>query len=158
MFLFVVGFPGRFAAWCDAVVAGLAERSLGPIDVMHANTLEEFACGVLRSGASQAVVASRQGGGRLYRALVDTGRRFIVALDDPQIALADLVLGQGVEPAAAISAVASSCAATTRYGAAPGALVLWADRDGSDALATAAAIAHHLQLPVSDAEIAVVVD
>jgi hypothetical protein len=158
MFLFVIGFPGRFAAWCDAVVAGLAERSLGPIDLMHANTLEELARNVLRSGASRAVVASRQGGGRLYQALVDIGRRFIVALDDPQMALADLVLSQGLEPAAAITAVASSCAGTGRYGSARGALVLWADRDGSDALATAAAIARHLQLPVSDAEIAGVVD
>jgi hypothetical protein len=158
MFLFVIGFPGRFAAWCDAVVAGLAERSLGPIDLMHANTLEELARNVLGSGASRAVVASRQGGGRLYQALVDIGRRFIVALDDPQMALADLVLSQGLEPAAAITAVASSCAGTGRYGSARGALVLWADRDGSDALATAAAIARHLQLPVSDAEIAGVVD
>src|SRR5438132_10849463 len=81
MFLFVIGFPGRFTAWCDAVVAGLAERSLGPTDLMHADTLEELARNVLRSGASRAVVASRQGGGRLYRALVDIGQRFIVALD-----------------------------------------------------------------------------
>ena len=158
MFLFVIGSPGRFAAWCDAVVLGLAVRSLGPTDLMHANTLEELARNVLKSGASRAVVASRQGGGRLCRALVDIGRRFIVAFDDPQTALADLIGGQGLEPAAAIAAVASSCAATGRYRAASGALVLSAHRDGSDALATAAAIARHLELPIGGAEIASVVD
>jgi len=54
--------------------------------------------------------------------------------------------------------VASSCAGITRYVSSPGALALFRDRDGSNPVITARAIAHHLALNVSDADIVEIVD
>lgn len=153
MFFFVIGLQSAFAEWCEAVTAELARHALGPTELIRADTLEQIALNVIATGASQAVVSSRQPGGRLRAALVESRRNFIVALDDPGMALADLVLGRGVALAAAIQAVASSCAALTGYRSAPGTLVLQSGRDWPQEAATAAAIARHLQLAVDDAEI-----
>src|SRR5713226_4377120 len=129
MFLFVFGLPGRFSEWCEAVVAGLAERALGPTEQLHADTLEQLALGVMRLGVAQAVVGSHQPGGALRRALVEAGQRFVVALDDPGATLAELALEPGTGLAAATRAVASSCGALIGMRSAPGALVLRHDRD-----------------------------
>jgi hypothetical protein len=153
MFFFSFGLPGRFAEWCDAVAAELARRALGPTELIRANTLEELALGAMRSGASLGVVSSRQPGGRLRAALVENRRNFIVALDDPAMALAGLVLDHGVELAAATQAVASSCAALSCYRSAPGALILQPDSDWPQQAAAVAAIARHLQAAVDDAQI-----
>ncbi len=153
MFFFVMGLPGHFSEWCDAVAVRLAERALGPTGIILANTLEELSLGAMRSGASQAVVALRQPGGRLRAALVENRRNFIVALADPLMALADLVLDQGVEVAAATQAVASSCPALIGCRSAPGALILQSGRDWPQQAVTAAAIARHLQIAVEDSEI-----
>jgi hypothetical protein len=59
--------------------------------------------------------------------------------------------------AAATRQVASSCASLICFGASPGALVLDAHRHGADRLPAAAAIARHLQLEVSDGDIADIV-
>ncbi len=154
MLFFVIGLPGGFAEWCGAVTAELARRALGPTELIGADTLEQIALNVIETGASRAVVSSRQPGGRLRAALVENGRNFIVALDDPGMALADLVLGDGVGLAAATQAVAGSCAALIGYRSAPGALILRSDRDWPQQAAAAAAIARHLQLAVDDSEIA----
>jgi hypothetical protein len=153
MFFFIIGLPGHFSEWCDTVTAQLAERALGPTGVIPANTLEEISLGVMRSGASRAVVAARRPGGRLCAALVENRQNFIVALDDPLTALADLVLDQGVELAAATQAVASSCAALIAYRSAPGALVLQSRLDWPKQGVTVGAVARHLQIAVDDSEI-----
>jgi len=154
MFLFVFGLPGRFAEWCDAVTARLARRALGQSELIGADTLEQIALNVIETGASQAVVSSRQPGGLLRAALVESGRNFIVALDDPGMVLADLVLGHGIALAAATRAVASSCAALIDYRSAPGALVLHCARDWPQPAATVAAMARHLEIAVDEREIA----
>jgi hypothetical protein len=153
MLFFVMGLPGHFSEWCEAVCVGLVERALGPTPVIHANTLEELALGAMRSGASLGIVSSRQPGGRLRAALVENRRNFIVALDDPAMAIADLVLDHGVELAAATQAVASSCAALIGYRSAPGALILQPDRDWPQQAAAVATIARHLQAGIDDAKI-----
>ncbi len=124
MLFFLMEQPGRFSAWCEAVTARLAERALGPTPIIHANTLEELSLGAMRSSTSRAIVAARQPGGSLGRALVEAGRNFILALDDPGLVLADMVLGQEVELAAATQAVASSCGALIGYRSLPNALIL----------------------------------
>src|SRR5437660_9128687 len=115
MLFFVCGLPGAFADWCDAVTAELVGRALGPAQPIRAETLEELARRVIETGAARVVVSSRRPGGRLRAGLVRHGRRFIVALDDPGPALADLVLGQGVGLAAAIQAIAGSSAALAEH-------------------------------------------
>jgi hypothetical protein len=151
MLFFVFGLPGRFAEWCDTATAELARLAPGSTELIHADTLEQIALSVIGTGAWQTVVSSRQPGGRLCSALIENARNFVVALDDPGLALADLVLGRGVELAAATQAVASSCAALMSCRSAPGALILRRDDDWSQQAAT---IARHLQITVGDDEIA----
>jgi len=158
MLYFVIGLPGRFTEWCDAATAEIARRALGPTELVRADTLEEISLAMIRTGASRAVVASRQPGGRLRSALVEAGRTFLVVVEDPRTALADAVHRQRNDVAAAAQLVASSCAGITRYVSSPGALALFRDRDGSDPTITARAIARHLALDVSDADIVQVVN
>lgn len=157
MLFFVAGLPGRFAEWCDAVTARLAETVQGPTQILHANTLDEISRSLLRAGPSQAVLASRQPGGRLRTALIAAQQRFIVALDDPRVALSQIVGGDSNNVAAAIRAVAGSCAGVAGYVAAPGALLLYAESASHDAEATASAIADHFQLSVKNAAVAEIV-
>ncbi len=154
MLLFVIGLQSAFAEWCDAVTVELARRALGPTELIRGDTLEQIALNVIATGASQAVVSSRQPGGRLRAALVEAGRSFVVATDDPRIACAEVAQEQQAKLPDAIQAIASSCAAVMGYLSAPGALVISADRDG---LATAAAIARHFELTLGEDDIAEIV-
>src|SRR5437867_456761 len=123
MLLFVLALPGRFAEWCDALTARLAERALGPTAIVRANTLQEISLGMISGGVSQAVVAARQPGGRVRAALVEAGRSFVVATDDPWIACAEVAQEQQAKLPGAVQEIASSCAALMGYVSAPGALV-----------------------------------
>jgi hypothetical protein len=119
---------------------------------MSANTLGEMALNVMRSGASQAVISSRQPGGLMGAALLDAGRNFVVAVDDPRLALADLALGRSLSFPAAVQQVASSSAAIANYLSAPGAMKL--TRGGDRQLMTMArAIARHLGLTLDETAI-----
>jgi hypothetical protein len=153
MLYFVIGLPGRFTEWCDSTTAEIARRALGPTDLVRADTLEQITLALLHNGASRAVVASRQPGGRLRSALVASGRTFLVVVEDPRTALAEAFQRRPNDVAAAVQLVASSCAGITRYVSAPGALALFRNRESSNPVAAARAIAHHLNLHVSDAEI-----
>jgi hypothetical protein len=158
MLYFVIGLPGRFTEWCDAATAEIAQRALGPTELVHADTLEEISLAMLRTNASRAVVASRQPGGRLRSALVEAGRHFLVVVEEPQTAFAEAVQKRPNDAAAAAQLIASSCAGITRYVSSPGALALFRDRDGSNPVITARAIARHLALNVSDAYIVEIVN
>jgi hypothetical protein len=153
MYFFVLALPGRFGEWCDAVTARLAERMLGPIEIMSANTLGEMALNIMRSGASQAVISSRQPGGLMGAALLEAGRNFVVAIDDPRLALADLVLGHGLPLAAAVQQVASSCAAIANYVAVPGAMKLTRVWGGDQPWMLTGTIAGHLGMTLDEAVI-----
>jgi hypothetical protein len=59
---------------------------------------------------------------------------------------------------AAAQLVASNCAGITRYVSSPGALALFRDRDGSNPVTTVQAIAHHLALDISDADVVEIVE
>lgn len=154
MFLFLIGLPGRFTKDCEALVVALAEAALGPVALIRADRLEQLSLSVLASGASHAVVTSRQAGQRLRDALVDTGQNFVVGIDDPRKAVADLVIGEGVAFAEAVRRVASSCGALTGYVTAPGALVVSPARHPLEKVNTALAIARHLGLALNEAEVA----
>jgi hypothetical protein len=158
MLYFVIGLPGRFTEWCDAATAEIARRALGPTELVRADTLEEISLAMLRTGASRGVVASRQPGGRLRAALVEAGRTFLVVVEDPRTALAEAVHRQSDDVTAATQLVASSCAGIMRYVSSPGALAMFRDRDGGDPMITARAIAHHLALNVSDADLVEIVN
>lgn len=158
MLFFVFGLSGRFSQWCETVVAELASRAGGTAAVICADTLEQIAIEAIRTGASHAVVSSRQPGGRLRAALVEQRCNFVVALDAPQRALLDLALDQQIELAAAVQQLASGCATLRGFAAAPGALTLHGDRDLPWAAGTIAAIARHLRIAIDESAIAELAD
>jgi hypothetical protein len=157
MVLFVFALPGRFAEWCDAVTAQLARSALGPVALVHANTLQEISLGMISSGLSQAIVAARQPGGRVRAALVEAGRSLVVATDDLRIACAEVAQEEQARLPAAVQAIASSWATLMGCLSAPGALVVSADRDVFDGVAVAVAIARHFDLALSEQDIAEIV-
>ena len=89
MWFFVFGLPGEFAQWCDTVTAELTRRAFGSSELIHANSLEQFAVCAITTGAAGGVVSSRQPSGGLRTALVANGRNFVVAREDPRMALID---------------------------------------------------------------------
>ena len=157
MLFLVAGLPGRFAEWCDAVTAGLVETILGPTQIVRANTLDEISRGLLRAGPPHAVLASRRPGGRVRTALIAARRRFIVALDDPRIALKQVIAENRITIADGIRAVAGSCAGVAAYISASGALVLDAEAANRNSEAAAAAIAEHFQLDADKTSVAEIV-
>jgi hypothetical protein len=158
MIFLSVGLPSLFAEWCDRVTCALVEAAgLGSFSVTSANALEEIVLASMDSRALNLVVSIRHPNDDLRAALRQTGRRFILALDDPRAAFRNLVTGHGFEWKAATRAAAGSCASLIGYGEMPGALVLRADREGRDPRAAATAIAQWLGIEISPVEIEVVV-
>ena len=158
MIFFCIGFPSRFADWCDSVTVRLAQSALGSTEVLSLNTLEELALAAIKIGAAHLVVCSRQPAGRVAMVLAEANRRFIAVLDEPRAAVQDLVTRPGYDLVAATRAVASSCASLLSYVSMPGGLVLSAARDGHDPVMTATSIARHLELSIDAAEIANIVE
>ena len=153
MIFFSIGLPGRFAEWCDAVIFRLAQRALGPVELVSLNTLDELALAMIRTGAPHFVVCARQPGGGVQTSLAQAARRCIYVLDEPRAALRDLATRPGFDLVTATRAVASSCASILSCAALPEALVLSGAKYGHDPISTATMIARHLELDVGGDEI-----
>ncbi len=149
---FSVGLLSRFGEWCEAVTARLVECALGSVKTIYADTLDEFATQVIGAESPYIVASSHHIVGPLWTALAGANRRFVLVLDDPHLALENLVVHHGIDFLEATRMVAKSCASVASCASLSGALVLRADRDAADPTATA--IARHFQLPIGDAEIA----
>jgi hypothetical protein len=152
-----IAIPSRFAEWCDLVIARLVEKSLGPAEVIHTDTIEQFALGLLRAKSPNVVVGSRQMVGWLWSAIPQANMSFILALDDPRLALENLVLRHGMDFVEAARIAAKSCASVVSCSSISGALVLRASECEANPLAAAEALARHLGLGVSETDIANVV-
>ncbi|HEY1799124.1 MAG TPA: hypothetical protein VGG57_23620 [Stellaceae bacterium] len=157
MLYFVIGLPGHFAAWCDAVTLRLLRQAHGGGEALAANTLQDLAAAAIRAGSAHAVVTSRNPAGRLRATLMEAERRFIVAIDDPRLAMIDLADRENPDVPAATSVIASSCAAVAGYVRSPGALVVRASVAAADPVAAAASIAAHFALAVDSHAIAGIV-
>ena len=154
---FSMGLPSPLVEWCDAVIARLVEFSLGPVDIVSANTLEELGLALIKSSTSHFIVASRVPSDGLRNVLTEHNTRYVVALDDPRAAFQNLVTKHGLDTIAATRAVAGSCASLLNYTMTEDALVLRAEREGRDPLGTAQTIARHFALDVAPADIAQIV-
>src|SRR6266566_1586143 len=168
---FYVGLPGRFAEWCDGVIARLAQTLGGTVaintwpalDEMLATrtgrtVLDQSALTLIRDPPVHLVIGARQPEERLRTALIETQTRFVVALDDPQVAVADILAETDMGMALATRAVANSCSSLMRYIAAPGASTIDAKRARADASGTVLAIARHLDISIGMEEAATIVD
>lgn len=164
MILPCVGLPGRFNRWCGEVAAGLAEAAgyraaicVWPTDPEifgfepPAPVTEEIARQFIVTAPEVLVAVVRQPDERLLSMLASSGTRFVVALDDPRVAAAELLDATGAEVGLVTRAVANACPLLTRFAELPGALALTADRARGDPGVAIAAIGNHFALPATKA-------
>jgi hypothetical protein len=151
-----MGPPSWLGEWCDAVIAELARRSLGAIEVATANTLEELGVALIRAKSRHLLVIARQPVPQLQTEIGAANRRFVIALSDPRSAISYLMRHPGWDLPTATRTVASGCAAVLSLVAKPGALVL-SGRAADDAATAAGAVARHLQLRIGTDEIMAIV-
>jgi len=148
MFLFSVSLPGRFGNWCDAVIARLAQATLGSVASTGANTAEELAVELIKTDGDHLYVGARHPSRWLRDMLVGGDRNFVVALEDPRRVASELISEHHLESAAASRLVACSCASLYQFAAAPRALVVSSETANSNPAAAVTAIAQHLGLRI----------
>jgi hypothetical protein len=154
MFLFCVSLPGRFGTWCDAVIARLAQATLGSVYSTGANTAGELAVELIKSDSDHVYVGSRHPGRWLREILAVGDRNFVVALEDPRRVASDLITAHHLPLAEASRLAASSCASIIRFAALPRARVVTAESATADPVAAAEAMARHLDLRIDRPTIA----
>jgi len=164
LIFFSLGLPGRLAEWCDAVLARLAgtdgqailttwpplTRMFGYDEI--APVLDQVAVSLIETGATHLVMGARQPDERLRAALVAVNARFVVALDDPRIAVADILGSTDSDLRAVARAVANSCPLVMRYASSPGAITIRGCQSDLDAVSAVVAIARHFELTLGDGE------
>lgn len=146
MLNFIIGLPGFFSEWCENVIAELCRPGPDPVEHLQANTARELVLGLLQWRATNGVVIACQPSGNLLDVLSANNRRFIVALDSPRDALAQLVMSKNMELLSAIQSVASGCGAVMPYVSAPEALVLTARDVSADVVGAVSMIRKHLNI------------
>jgi hypothetical protein len=153
MIVFSVSLPGSYGDWCYAAIERLAASVLGSLVSIEANTAEELASEVIKTEGQHFYVSARQPNRWLRENLSASNKKFVVAIDDPRHAVNDLITQHNLEPAEATRRVASSCVAISRYVALPGALVITAEHDWLDPVATIGALASHFGLAADPSNI-----
>jgi len=155
MVFFIVGIPSRFAEWCVNLTGRIVERTLGPVDVVGANTIADVGHAVIKAMPPHIVFFSYHPVGHLRTALLEGTARFVVALEDPRRAVGDMVAQHGSDFLfEATRVVARSSAALTSWDAVPAALVLHGDEYRGAPVAAAEAIARYLGLVASEEDLA----
>jgi len=156
MIVFSVGLPGRFAEWCDAVLARMVECALGSVERIDANRLSEFGRGAMRARSPHRVIASRKPTARIGMAIADANRNCILALDDPYSALHQSVEQGGMDMVDAVRAIACGCASIVEFTRIPRTLVLNGMAEPCDPEQAAMAISRYLGLELTAADLAAV--
>ncbi len=167
MILFNFALPGRFGRWCDAVIERLV-RATGHEYAVETwpsypemlgfqplpPVLDAIALKLIAGAPTHLAMGVRQPDERLLAVLSAAHARFVVALDDPRLAVPELVGETGAELGAVTRAVANCCPLLMRFAALPEALVLHEDHAREDAERTIAAIAAHSGFALDAAQIA----
>ncbi|MGE5271381.1 MAG: hypothetical protein ACM3JG_17105 [Thiohalocapsa sp.] len=163
MILLVMGLPGRFAEWCAGVLARLAAPAgpavtlaWPPIAAMLGyqpvpSILEELGAVLVANvggDGERFVVNACQPDDPLRDVLAAREIPFVVALDDPEAAIADVTAATGAVPRQLVRALANSYPFLMPYAALPGAFVLTAEEARADPAAAVAAIAAHVDLAI----------
>ena len=165
MIFFSIGLPGRLTEWCDAVLARLAARLPGEVSLATwpplskmlgydgiEPVLDQVAISLIASGAAHLVIGTRQPDERLRRSLIATNARFVVALDDPRSAAADILANTNVDLKAVTRAIANSCPLVMQCAASPGAITVRGHQAEVDAAGIVSAIARHFELTLGAGE------
>jgi hypothetical protein len=171
MIFLAIGLPGRFADWCGAVMSRLAAGSGGavasmtfpPLEDMFgfdviAPTLDELGRLLIGNTGRHIVICARQPDARLRTALSERAARFVVVLDDPRHAAADILGETDADPKRVVRAIANSCPMVMQFCELPGSLTLHAERTRIDPAAAVSAIAAHFGIAVEPDAIAAIVN
>jgi hypothetical protein len=153
MNVFSVGLSGQFAEWCDAVALLIARHSFGEVELLSANTLEEVACEVIRTRSTNCVITAREPSARLCSVIGESKGGFILALDDPRIALGQLMLGRGASLVDALGAVARGCASAVSLAKLQRPLILIAEHTRANPHAAVVAMAQYFSLNLTADEL-----
>jgi hypothetical protein len=166
-----IGLPGGFADWCDTVMARLAARLGGEVsraswpnlaDMLGytdlSGALDEVGRTLIRSNGAHLVMGTRKPDERLQAAIAETHTRFLVALDDPCEAVADIVAETNAPLRMATRAVANSCPLIMRFAALPEALTLYAAAAMADPEGTVRKIADHFGISLTADDVGGIVD
>ncbi len=166
-----MGLPGHFAEWCDAVMARLAahaggavvSRTFPPLKDMFgydgiSSTLDELGRVLIGNAAEHFVIGARQPDETLRKALAERNAPFLVVLDDPRNAVADILAEGGADPKMVVRAVANSCPLVMQYYGLPGVLTVHADRARMDPPGAVSAIAAHFGIAVEPDAVAAIVN
>src|SRR5258708_19603407 len=113
--------------------------------------LDEVAWTLIRTNADHLVMGARQPDEGLRTALAEAGSPFIVALDDPRNAVADLLAETNAELRTVTRPVANSCPLVIRYLSIPGALAVRRD-ESTSAVDMTRAIGRHFGMEIDLAE------
>jgi hypothetical protein len=164
--LLSVGLPGRFADWCDAVMVRLAGSSGGEVVCRTWPTLasmfsyqeipsilDELGRMLIGSDVTHIVIGARQPDHELLANLMRSNLRILVVLDDPRVAVADMLAETGAEPRMVVRAVANSCPLVMQYTALAGALTLNGGQAAANPVDAVLAIARHFGIAI-DGELA----
>jgi hypothetical protein len=171
LIFFSLGLPGRLAEWCDAVLAHLASRLPGEVSLTTwppltkmlgydeiAPVLDQVAISLIETSAAHLVMGARQPDERLRAALNATNARFLVALDDPRWAVADILGSTNSDLRAVTRAIANSCPLAMQCASSPRAITIRGHQADVDAAGTVTAIARHFEITLGGGEAQRVVD
>lgn len=122
------------------------------------SALGELALALIRTSATHIVMGARQPDEGLRAALAETKARFVVALDDPRIAVADILIETDADLREITRAVANSCPFVMRFGLLDGALTIPGKGTEGDAIAVLSAIARHFQIVMGESDAVRIVD
>jgi hypothetical protein len=114
--------------------------------------LDQVAISLIASGAAHLVMGTRQPDERLRRSLIATNARFVVALDDPRSAAADILANTNADLKAVTRAIANSCPLVMQCAASPGAITVRGPQAEVDAAGVVSAIARHFELTLGAGE------
>lgn len=171
MLSFSIGLPGRLSEWCDDVIVRLADCPAAAAALYRwpssasmlayegpSSTLDEVGSILIGARAAHVVIGVRQPDMALHAALAETRAPFVVALEQPRVAAADMLADTGAEPRLVTRAVACCCALVIHYPGLPGALLLHGDAVRADPRGTVLAIARHLGIETSEDQARRIVD
>jgi hypothetical protein len=171
LIFFSLGLPGRLTEWCDAVIARLAYEVAGEVAVVTwpplnkmlgydgiVPVLDQVALSLIQTSAAHLVMGARQPDERLRAALVAMNIPFAVALEDPRLAVGDILGAANGDLRAVTRAIANSCPLVMRCATSPGGMAIRGNLAAVEPDATVAAIARHFNFPLGEGEAGHVVE
>jgi hypothetical protein len=123
-----------------------------------APVLDQVAISLIETSASHLVMGARQPDERLRAVLATANVRFVVALDDPRCAVADILGSTNADLRGVTRAVANSCPLVMQYASLPGAIAIRGHQADPDPVSAVGAIASHFNLPLNDGDAQCIVE